>query len=95
MPDRDPAGATGTRGVHWLKVPIVGMPGTECGHELLQGAPVTREVPDFKAEFGPCAEWGTWMVGMLFVCDKHAALVAADFGDDLEEIKAAMRKQYA
>lgn len=80
-------------GVHWMKVPIIGMPGTECGRELLEGGK-TRRIDTFKEEFGECDEDGRWMVGMMFVCDKHAAIVAKEFGDDLEEIKKAVRELY-
>lgn len=86
---------SGTQQISWTKVPIVGMPGTECGREILAGAPVTREVESFKAEFGPCDKDGRWMVGMMFVCDDHAAIVANEFGDDFEEIKQAFREMYA
>lgn len=74
--------------ISWLKLPIVGAPGSECGRELLEGGE-TRPVASFKLEFGECDEPGTWLAGGLFVCDKHATAVAADFGDDFEAIKRA------
>ena len=81
------------QGVHWMKVPIVGVPGTDCGYELLPGAK-TRRRDDFKAEFGECDEPGRWMAGMMFLCDKHAAIVAEEFGDSLAAITKAIREQY-
>ncbi len=81
-------------GVNWLKVPIVGMPGTECGRVLLEGGE-TRIMEDFQEEFGPCIAPGCWMAGMLFLCNDHAAKVAAEFGDDLAEIEKAFRELYA
>lgn len=80
--------------IYWMKLPIIGMPGTECGRQLLDGAE-TRVAEDFKAEFGECDKPGRWMAGMLFLCDEHAAVVAREFGDDLEEIKAAIMEQFA
>jgi hypothetical protein len=80
------------RGVSWIKLPIVGMPGTECGKMLLDGAR-TEVVQSFKDEFGPCDEAARWMVGDLFVCQEHAAKVAADFGDDIVAIEAAVLEE--
>ena len=52
--------------VSWLKLPIVGMPGAECGRMLqLGGTTVVQE--DFKAEYGPCEEPARWSVGMLLL----------------------------
>lgn len=80
--------------ISWMKLPIVGAPGSECGRQLLEGGE-TRPVASFKMEFGACDEQGTWLAGMMFVCDKHAAVVAADFGDDFEEIKRAYLERIA
>ena len=77
-----------------MRVPVVGCPGTECGYELLDNAE-TRRVESFKAEYGECDEFGKWLAGRLFLCDKHAAIVAADFGDSLDAIRAAIMEQYA
>lgn len=85
---------TEPRSISWMKVPIIGMPGTDCGWELLEGAE-TRRVDSFKAEFGECDEPGRWMVGMMFVCDRHAEIVAREFGDDFAEIKAAIMEQFS
>lgn len=80
------------RGVHWLKLPIIGMPGTECGRELLEGGDTTV-MQSFKDEFGPCDEAARWMVGPLLVCQKHAEIVARNFGDDIAAIEAAWREE--
>jgi hypothetical protein len=78
--------------VSWMKLPIIGMPGTECGMMLLDGAR-TEVVQSFKDEFGPCEEAARWMVGRLFVCQEHAAKVAADFGDDIAAIEEDWRRE--
>jgi hypothetical protein len=78
--------------VSWLKLPIIGMPGTECGRRLLDGG--TAEVEQsFKDEFGECEQPARWSIGMLLVCQEHAARVAADFGDDIAEIEAAWKRE--
>ena len=79
--------------ISWMKVPIIGMPGTECGRQLLEDAE-TEVVQSFKDEFGECDEPGRWMVGMMFVCDRHAEIVAREFGDDFEKVKDAICEQY-
>lgn len=78
--------------VSWLKLPIIGMPGAECGRELLRGGE-TRIVQDFKDEFGPCDEPARWSLGMLLLCQEHAAKVAEEFGDDIGEIEKAWREE--
>ena len=78
--------------VHWMKIPIVGMPGTECGRYLLDGG-TTEVAQSFKDEFGPCEEAARWCVGPLLLCQEHAAKVAKDFGDSIEEIEAAWREE--
>ena len=90
----DARSGASSSGVHWTKVPIIGMPGTECGREMIVGAPVTRENESFKAEFGECDESGRWLVGMLFLCDRHAAIVAEEFGDSLDAIRKAIAEHY-
>lgn len=77
--------------VSWLKIPIIGMPGTECGRMLLDGGR-TEVVDDFKGEFGPCDEAARWLIGDLFVCQEHAAKVAEMFGDDIAAIEADWRE---
>lgn len=81
-----------TPSISWMKLPIVGLPGADCGYELLPGAE-TRRVDTFKVEFGECVEPGRWMAGMLFLCDKHAAIVAESYGDNLDAIAQAIREQ--
>ena len=61
--------------------------------ELLDGAE-TRRVESFKAEFGECDDTGRWLVGSMFVCDKHAEIVAREFGDDFEKVKDAICEHY-
>lgn len=78
--------------INWLKLPIIGAPGSECGMRLLPEGQ-TEVAQDFKDEFGPCDEPGRWLAGMLFLCQKHAGIVAAEFGDDIEKIEAAWRRQ--
>jgi hypothetical protein len=75
-----------------MKVPLIGCPGTECGRMLLDGGR-TEIVQSFKDEFGACEEPGRWLVGDLFVCQEHAAKVAAEFGDDIGKIESAWRAQ--
>lgn len=88
-----PSEPSSAASISWMKVPIIGIPGAECGRQLLDSAE-TREVEAFKAEFGECEEPGRWMAGMLFLCDRHAAIVAREFGDDFEEVKAAIMEQF-
>jgi hypothetical protein len=76
----------------WLKLPIVGMPGTECGR-MMQDDGTTVEVRSFKEEFGPCDEDARWSAGMLLLCQKHAGVVAEEVGDDITEIESAWREE--
>ena len=76
----------------WLKLPIIGMPGSECGRMLCEGGE-SVENKDFKDEFGPCDEPARWMVGPLLLCQEHAAKVAEEFGDSIAEIEKAWRAQ--
>ncbi len=76
----------------WLKLPIIGMPGAECGRMLEPGG-TTRIVRSFKDEFGECEEPARWTAGMLLLCQKHAGIVAAEVGDDIAEIEAAWREE--
>ena len=78
--------------VNWMNLPIIGMPGTECGRTLQVGG-TTVVQQDFKAEFGPCEEPARWSLGMLLLCQKHAAIVAKEFGDDIDAIEAAWREE--
>ena len=90
---RDAAPAHDERpSIVWTKVALIGCPGSECGRELRDGGE-TVENESFKAEFGPCDEPGRWLVGMLFVCQKHAAMVAYEFGDDIDEIERAWKER--
>lgn len=77
--------------VNWMKLPIIGMPGTECGRMLTSDGE-TQVVRSFKDEFGPCDEPARWAVGMLLLCQRHAGEVAADLGDDIAEIESAWRE---
>lgn len=79
-------------GVSWLKLPIIGMPGTECGRMLNEDG-TTEVMQSFKDDFGPCDEPARWSVGMLLVCQEHAAKVATEFGDSIEDIEAAWKAQ--
>lgn len=88
-PDSNPSSSTA---VSWLKLPIIGMPGTECGR-LLQVGGETVEQADFKQEYGPCDEPARWSVGPLLLCQKHAAVVAEEFGDHIDEIEKAWREE--
>ena len=87
-----PLGTSNTA-ISWMKVPLIGCPGTECGRELLEGGE-TRPMESFQAEFGVCDEAGRWMAGGLLLCDKHAAIVAEEFGDSLDEIRKAIAEMY-
>lgn len=80
--------------ISWLKLSIIGMPGTECGRVLHNGG-LTTESDSFKAEFGPCAEPARWCVGSgLLVCQRHAEIVAAEFGDSIEDIERAWKDRF-
>jgi hypothetical protein len=78
--------------VSWLKLPIIGMPGAECGRRLSEGG-TTVVQEDFKEEYGPCDEPARWSLGMLLLCQEHAALVAVEFGDDIAGIEDAWREE--
>jgi len=69
-----------------MKVPLIGCPGAECGRRLLDGGR-TEVVQSFKDEYGACEEDGRWLAGGLFLCQDHAAKVAAEFGDSIEAIE--------
>lgn len=75
----------------WMKLPIIGMPGSECGSRLLDGGE-TEPVSSFRAEY-PCINFARWCVGDgLLICQEHAAVVAAEFGDDITEIENALKQ---
>jgi hypothetical protein len=75
----------------WIKLAIIGMPGSECGSRLLDDG-VTAPEPSFRAEY-PCTNFARWCVGDgLLICQEHAAVVAAEFGDDITEIENALKQ---
>ena len=80
--------------IQWLKLPLIGCPGTECGKMLLAGGG-SEVAQSFKDEFGPCEEFARWMAGDLLLCQDHAAKVAVEFGDNIEAIEKAWLEQLA
>ncbi len=84
--------------MHWHRLPIVGMPGTECvipvtpdGRALdLNGDPLPMHLRTHA-----CTEPSRWMLNNTetWLCQKHAAEVAYLAGDSIEDIEAAIRDQ--
>lgn len=85
-----------TKEVSWLKIPIVGVPGTECqiqttddGRTLdADGEPIP-----FDERPKQCCGESRWMLGNVFLCQDHAAQTATLMGDDIAEIEKAWRAQ--
>ena len=76
--------------VSFHKLALIGCPGAQCGRRLLESGE-TVEQADFKDEFGACDNDARWLVGMLFVCQEHAARIAELGGDNIEEIESAWK----
>lgn len=77
--------------ITWNKLVLIGAPGTECGRMLIEGGH-TIVAQTFKDEHGECNEPARWIAGMLLLCQKHAAIVAEEFGDDITDIEEAWRE---
>lgn len=73
--------------VVWTKLPIIGMPGAECGN-VIEGEPLG---PD--ATLRDCGADGRWLLGRVFLCQEHAREIAELGGDDIDEIEAAWKAQ--
>lgn len=92
------SGLATAQAMHWYKLPIIGMPGTECV------IPVTPDGLVFDAAGEPlpmeqrterCTETSRWMLNndKTWLCQKHATDVARLAGDSIEEIEAAIQEQ--
>ena len=85
--------------MHWHKLPIIGMPGTECV------IPVTADGRALDDNGDPlpmdqrterCTEVSRWMLNNTetWLCQKHATEVAMLAGDSLEDIEAAIKAKF-
>lgn len=82
--------------MHWFRVPLVGMPGTDCvipvtleGRSLDHaGDPLPLEIRTHR-----CTETSRWMLNndQTWLCQKHAAEVAWLAGDSIEDIEREIR----
>lgn len=72
---------------HWMRVPILGMPGTECGMMLEPGELTTRRFEPMPE----CGRESTFICNGVFLCEGHAGELAEYFGDTLEGIRRALR----
>lgn len=73
--------------VVWTKLALYGCPGMECGN-VIDGEPLGP-----NATLRDCGKPGRWLVGRVFVCDKHARELAEALGDDIDEIDSAWKEQ--
>lgn len=84
--------------MHWVKLPIVGMPGTECVIPVTADGRALDDDGDplpFEQRTYPCKETSRWMLNNTetWLCQKHAAEVAILAGDSIDAIEAAIRKE--
>jgi hypothetical protein len=81
-----------TEAISWLKLPIIGMSGAECGRTVKPSGDIVEQT-DFQWVYGRCDEPARWLAGTLLLCQRHAEIVAAEvFGDDIAAIEAAWRE---
>ena len=85
-----------TEQVSWLKIPIVGLPEMACQvHVTDDGGTLDGDgdpIPFDKRPF-VCGQEGRWMLGSVFLCQRHAAETAWLMEDDIDEIEKAWREQ--